>query len=329
MSRRTWLAAGAGAVALAALRAERSYAAAVAADPRAADLAEVEPREVLQVPSGDAVLHVEVHGPEGAPTVVLSHGWTCSTRFWVKQLRSLASDLRVVVYDQRGHARSTGAPSSFSVDALGDDLQAVLEAVLADGEQAVLVGHSMGAMSVAAWAGRHPDEVQRRASAALLLSTGVDRLSRESTFLPLPARLAPLQAHVQGRILGSGGPLPGRTTVLLTKWFSVSPLATPAEVDLCAQLMRSADPRSRARWSRVMGDLDLLDALAHLTVPTTVVVGSADRLTPPVYAARVAAALPSLVELVELPGVGHMTPLEAPDTVEALVRTAVSERLAA
>lgn len=48
-------------------------------------------------------IHVELHGPEDAPAVVLAHGWTCNTRFWDAQIRDLAADHRVIAYDQRGH----------------------------------------------------------------------------------------------------------------------------------------------------------------------------------------------------------------------------------
>ncbi|WP_158102180.1 alpha/beta fold hydrolase, partial [Streptomyces glaucescens] len=100
-----------------------------------------------------ARLHVEVHGPESAPPVVLIHGWTCSTAFWAAQIRALAAGHRVIAYDQRGHGRSP-ASRSCSTDALADDLEAVLAATLAPGEKAVLAGHSMGGMTVLAAAGR-------------------------------------------------------------------------------------------------------------------------------------------------------------------------------
>ena len=331
MSRPLWLGVGAGAVALAALRAERRYAAAVAADPCAAELSPVDPVEARRVAVDGAELHVEVHGRADGPTVVLVHGWTCTAGFWTRQLRALADEVRVVTYDLRGHGRSTGEPASFGPDALAGDLQAVLDATLPEGERALLVGHSMGAMTIAAWAGRHPDEVPRRASAAVLLSTGVHRLSLDSAFLPLPARYAVHQGLLQATLLGSAAPLVGPLSLHSrgTRWLAFSPSASPAVVDRGTRDQRAMRPAARAAWARAMGDLDLRHDLASLTVPTTVVVGERDRLTPPVYAERLAALLPDCVELVRLPDVGHMTPLEAPDEVVELVRSALTERIAA
>ena len=106
-------------------------------------------RELTTLSTDGARLHVEVHGPERAPAVVLAHGWTCSTAFWAAQIRELSADHRVVAYDQRGHGRTPASPVC-STDALADDLEAVLTATLAPGEQAVVAGHSMGGMTVMA-----------------------------------------------------------------------------------------------------------------------------------------------------------------------------------
>lgn len=316
-------------VGLALREAERRYAAAVATDPLADAVAPVTPDETRTVTSSDGTrLHVELTGPPDAPVVVLVHGWTAASAAWAPQVRALQRDHRVVTFDLRGHGRSDGDGASFCTDVLGDDLQAVLEAVLGAGERAVLVGHSMGAMAVVAWAGRHPAEVERRASAAVLLNTGVDRLSWDATFLPGTGRLS---GRAQRDLLARPDALVGPVS-LTAAWLRHLAFArgcSPAALDLSTRLMRQTDRHHRSAWALVMGDLHLLEEARSLTVPTTVLTSDLDRLTPPVYGRRLAEQLPQLVELVELPGVGHMSPLEAPDEVAALIRTAARERAAA
>jgi hypothetical protein len=70
----------------------------------------------------------------------------------------------------------------------------------------------------------------------------------------------------------------------------------------------------------VLGVLDLDAGVRGLSVPAIVVGGTADRLTPMVHSHRLAAALPRCVELVELAGMGHMTPVEAPEAVTGKLR---------
>ncbi|TXS55581.1 alpha/beta fold hydrolase, partial [Streptomyces sp. t39] len=140
-------------------------------------------RELAAVSADGSRIHVEVHGPEGAPTVVLAHGWTCSTHFWAAQIRDLARDHRVIAYDQRGHGRTPLA--DVGTERLADDLEAVLTAVLAPGEKAVVAGHSMGGMTMMAAASR--PAFREHTAAALLCSTGSARLVDESLVLPMRA----------------------------------------------------------------------------------------------------------------------------------------------
>jgi pimeloyl-ACP methyl ester carboxylesterase len=69
-----------------------------------------------------------------------------------------------------------------------------------------------------------------------------------------------------------------------------------------------------------MAEMDLWHALESLVVPTTVITGSADKMTPPPLAHRLAHTLPDLADLIELPGIGHMAPIEAPEKVNAAIR---------
>ncbi|MGW2045135.1 alpha/beta fold hydrolase [Streptomyces sp. NPDC001858] len=287
-------------------------------------------RELTAVSADGTPLHVEIHGPErgpehapeAAPAVVLAHGWTCSTAFWAAQIRDLAVDHRVIAYDQRGHGRTPASPVC-STDALADDLEAVLDATLAPGEKAVIAGHSMGGMTVLAAAAR--GGFREHAVAVLLCSTGASRLVAESTVVPLrPGRL---RTWLTRRVLGSRAPL-GPVTPLarrILKYATMGAGSAPHLVDACARIVHACPRKVRHAWSQVLSLLDLDHSVRELRVPTAVLVGTGDRLTPPVHAHRIAAALPLSLGVTELPGLGHMTPVEAPDLVNRRIRELVTQ----
>ncbi|MGW3492574.1 alpha/beta fold hydrolase [Streptomyces sp. NPDC001020] len=278
-------------------------------------------RELTVVSADGARLHAEVHGPDGAPPVVLAHGWTCSTAFWAAQIRDLAVDHRVIAYDQRGHGRSP-ASARCSADALADDLEAVLAATLAPGERAVIGGHSMGGMAVLAAAGR--PRFRAHTAAVLLCSTGSTRLVAEARVVPMRAGRA--RTWLTARILGSRLPLGPVTPVAksVLKWATMGVGSAPEMVEACARVVHACPRDVRHAWSYVLETLDLDHGTGELTMPTEVVVGTADRLTPPVHARALAAALPNCVGSTELFGLGHMTPVEAPDLVTGRIRHLVT-----
>ncbi|MEU7279219.1 alpha/beta hydrolase [Streptomyces sp. NPDC045431] len=282
---------------------------------------------MIRVTSADgSSLHVEVYGADGAPAVVLAHGWTCSTEFWAAQIRDLSADHRVIVYDQRGHGRTPAVGrDGYSTDALADDLEAVLAATLAPGEKAVLAGHSMGGMTLMAAAAR--PGVRERAAAVLLCSTGASRLVAESLVLPL--RAGRLRTRLTRAVLGVRAPF-GPVTPLskaILKYGTMGPGSSPAAVAECARIVHACPRAVRVAWSHVLAELDVEPGVRELTAPTVVLVGAADRLTPPVHARAIAAALPRCVGFDELVGVGHMTPVEAPDAVTARIRALVTTYL--
>ncbi|MFE9886364.1 alpha/beta fold hydrolase [Streptomyces scopuliridis] len=290
-------------------------------------------RELTAVSADGTRIHVEVHGDDGRPAVVLAHGWTCSIRFWAAQLADLAADHRVIVYDQRGHGR-TAAPAShsgYSTDALADDLEAVLATTLEPGERAVLAGHSMGGMTLMA-AARRP-VFREHAAAVLLCSTGSSRLIPEARVVPMrPGRT---RTWISRRVLGARAPL-GPVTPLskrILRYGTMGPGAAPDRVAECARIVHACPRPVRVAWAHVLGALDLDAEVRELRVPTAVIVGSDDRLTPPAPARAMAAALPDRAALsdpaglIELTGVGHMTPVEAPEAVTGAIRSLVGTYL--
>nr|WSX21021.1 alpha/beta hydrolase [Streptomyces tubercidicus] len=285
------------------------------------------PRTTRTITSADgARVYTEAHGPESAPAIVLAHGWTCSTAFWAPVVRDLATDHKVIVYDQRGHGRSPATgPAGHSTHALADDLVAVLEATLTTDERAVLGGHSMGGMTIMAAAER--PQLRERAAAALLCSTASAGLPAESTVFPLRSPQGRRRAH--GLMLRSRAPLGpiSPLTRRALKYATMGPGATAEQIEACVRIVHGCPSGVRARWGAVLDSLELTGGAGRLELPTAVLAGTADRLTPLVQARRLASVLPDFRGLTELPGRGHMTPIEDPGAVSGRLRDLVRDHL--
>jgi pimeloyl-ACP methyl ester carboxylesterase len=291
------------------------------------------PETRLRVPSADGTqINVEVHGPTGAPTVVLIHGWTCSIAFWapvIRTLRTGAPGLRVVAYDQRGHGASE-APGKgrYSVQILVQDLTAVLDATLEPGERAVLVGHSMGGMTIMA-AGAD-ESILARTAGVVLCSTGYRNLPGSSTVVPGLKRLPKANRAAHRFLLRSAMPLGPATPIsrAMLKRTALGPKSDKHLQNVNARIILACRPKPRSAWGAVLTELDVFEQVGKLDVPTSLVFGSSDRLTPPgAHAQSIAAVLPRFEGLTTLTGLGHMTPMEAPDVVVSLVRKHVQPLL--
>lgn len=260
-------------------------------------------------------LDAQVHGPdEAAGTVVLLHGYQLSQRLWARQvdaLRARRPDLRVVTYDHRGHGRSGRTPAErASLAQLGRDLHRVVE-TLADGP-VVLAGHSMGGMTVMAYAEQHPDHLRDRVAGVGLLATSAGRLAENDFGVhPRVAALAhvavPRLQHWAHRRVERGGaqpPSPGTRFLLFGRG------AHRDDVRRTQQVLDATPAATAAHFYPTFGGHDRLHALAHLAeVPVLVATGDRDRLTPLAHARAIAEALPH-ADLVVYPGSGHMVMLE-------------------
>lgn len=262
-----------------------------------------------------ANLAVTVAG-EG-PTVVLSHCWTGAREIWAPVAHRLVRrGFQVVLYDQRGHGSSTIGTDGLGVERLGEDLRAVLDAV--DARDAVLAGHSMGGMTIMALALRHADVLHERARALVLVSTKAERLGDgRNEALNLRIVASPLIERLMrtryGYLLVRDYVGPQRRLVPM--------LRTRDSFVACAAPTRHA-------LLGAMHAMDLRDGLPHVKLPTTVVVGGHDELTPRRGAEEIVALVPD-AQLEVLPESGHMLPLENPDAIaDLIVRAAVAPQVA-
>jgi pimeloyl-ACP methyl ester carboxylesterase len=324
-----WGAAAGGAGALAAgIALQRRFMTRIAADPEREALSDPPQGRPLRITSADGTeLHAEIFGPDQQPTVVLAHGWTENLEYWTYQIRGLSErGLRVVAYDLRGHGDSERAKDDdYSIARFGEDLEAVLQTALPEGQRAILVGHSLGAMAIAGWAEHH--DVRRRAAAAALINTGVGDLIAEQLLVPVPgiAQAINKTVAVHG-FLGSRAPLPRFSTPLTAaaiRYVAFGPEASPAQVAFYERMLIACPPDVRANVGIALSELELTDALPRLEIPTTVIAGDKDRLTPAAHARRIAEALPQLERLMVLEQTGHMAPLERHrEVTEEIVRLA-------
>jgi len=266
-------------------------------------------------------LHAEVVG-DGPVGVVLAHGWSGDGRIWgpvVDELAgSLAGRARVVRYDHRGHGRSDPAPpQTMNLDQLADDLAAVVAALAPQGPL-VLAGHSMGGMTIMALAERHPAVVERVRGVAMI-STASGGLAGHS--MGLSPRAARLVRRIEKRLHSSrywqqrstiGMP---RVVGPVMRWLTLGPGADARARRLTTASISSCRPVTMSGFRQTLDEHERDAALAAFAeIPTVVLVGSRDKLTPVHSARRIVQALPS-ADLTIYPEAGHMLPVERVDAV--------------
>jgi non-heme chloroperoxidase len=270
---------------------------------------------ILRTPDGAqlAVWDLAGDGPD-APVVVLPHCWGCSHEIWLPVTRRLRDQgHRVVLYDQRGHGASTRGTAPLEIETLAHDLAQVLEAQ--DVSHAVLAGHSMGGMTIMSLATHRPEVMKERARAAVLVATSAHDPRGQS--FPQAARLASalISSPIVTRSMRSAN---GHRFVRGA--FGVDPVHS--HMVLTRDLFAGCDPSVRGGWLEAMTTVNLLEGIAGMEVPTTVMVGSRDTLTVPARASVIASTI-SGARLVTLPDRGHMLPLEDPDAVADEILRAV------
>jgi len=232
---------------------------------------------------------------------------------WVPVARRLlAVGHRVVLYDQRGHGASTVGGQPVSVARLGDDLAAVLDHL--DVRDAVLAGHSMGGMTVMAFACGHAGALRERVRGLALVGTAAHGLAtrgRERFWRMV------LWRDLVDRVLAHPGV--GRAVVRGT--FGADPRR--AHVEATRALFVATRSDVRRQCVAAIGEMDLRAALRAVDVPSVVVLGTRDTLIVNSLTRSIAEHVAGAAVVVELPGAGHMLPFERPDEVVAAIRRLV------
>ncbi|MFG2044744.1 alpha/beta fold hydrolase [Dactylosporangium sp. NPDC048998] len=258
-------------------------------------------------------------------TVVLLHGWTLDSRLWRQQIADLPTRLgapiRLLAFDLRGHGRSSAIRGAdATLEQLGDDLAEVIEQLVPHGP-IVLAGHSLGGMAIMEYAHRHAAEFARRVVGVVLVSTSAEGSSRTSYGLsPRLARVMRiLEVQGAGLLARSGAWRPHRRLMPLlapgVRWLVFGHRVDTSWVALTASMVGNA-PLCAIGGFRPSVDLHhrVESLVAMRGLPVAVLVGSMDRLTPPICSETIVRELPD-AELQICDEAGHMLPIERPDAV--------------
>jgi pimeloyl-ACP methyl ester carboxylesterase len=271
--------------------------------------------------------------PSEAPlTVIFTHGFSLEMASWHYQWRDLSgrdAPGRLVFWDLRGHGRSGPSASGHStIEWLGRDLRRIIEETAGDGP-VVLVGHSMGGMTIMALAEAHPELFGSRIQGIALLSTSAGKVAETLLRVPAPlARtfraMAPRAATALGRqatVIEHGRRVGSDVSFLFTRRVAFGSDVGPALVEFVERMLAATPFEVIADFLPTFVEHDKLDALSALHgIETLVVVGDRDRITPVDHSRDIAEKLPH-AELVIVPSAGHMVMLERPSLVNLHIRT--------
>lgn len=242
-----------------------------------------------------------------APILVLLHGFPLSREMWVEQLATIGCSYRVIAPDLRGHGESESPDGAYTMDEMADDVVELLDRLEVK-QPVVLGGLSMGGYVALSLVLRHPGRVR----GLMLFDTRAAADSPEAAKGREEMALAVLREGSARWMIETMVPrLFGKTT--LEKH--------PQRVEPMLAVMERTSPKGIAGALRGMAiRADRRGDLARITVPTLVLVGADDVISPPSEARELAAAIPH-ARLEVIPAAGHLSPYENPAAAnDAIVR---------
>ncbi len=276
---------------------------------------------------GGVRLEWEQFGPDDAPTILLSHGWSLTHDTWYYQKKALAGEFRVIVWDMRGMGRSGTPPDGdYSMEALIDDLAAVFDATDAGRHPlgCVLAGHSVGAMLLPLFAHAFPAHMARVRGLALVGGTDTPMLETmwgRSVLVPMRSWFWEPFARAMIRV-----PRAFEAFARLCRQMGCVHAAlmfgthvghdSRGQDDLLAWRCASFSMRAAGAGALACFAFDARAAMKDIPVPTLLLAGLSDRNTPPDIQRAMAARLrqPQLVLIEEC---GHLGLLECHAEISA------------
>ncbi len=250
----------------------------------------------------DHTMHVVTQGD--GPPLLFVHGFPLDHTMWSAQIDHFAKTHTVIAPDLRGFGQSEVVDGPVTMQTYADDLAALLDAMNIT-DPVHLCGLSMGGYIAWAFVERYRD----RLASLILCDT---RATADNTAAQKTRELTAL------RVLKEGSDF--LASDLIDKLFvKQTREQRPEIIEQTKQVIRSTDPTTIAASSRAMGARpDVSDRLPSIDLPTLILVGEHDAISPPSEMRDIATAMPHAT-YVEIKAAGHMSPLERPEPVNAAI----------
>ncbi len=245
------------------------------------------------VDAAGARLFYRFDGPEDRPVLVLSNSLGTNLGMWEPQLLAFSERFRLLRYDSRGHGQSDAPPGPYTIELLGRDVLALLDALGL--ERVSFCGLSKGGM-VGQWLGVNAGErLDRLVLANTSAHTGAPEVWSN--------RIATVQAEGMAAIVPA----------LIDRWFTKGfQEQAPETVARIAAMLRTTDPEGYAAACAAVRDMDQREAIRAIQVPTLVIAGRHDLATPPDHAELIAASIPGArLALIDAAHLGNVEAAEA------------------
>lgn len=242
--------------------------------------------------NGSKLYYVDV-GPPSRPTVVLIHGFPFSSEMWGSQIEALKRSYRLIAFDLRGQGRSAAGDGQFPLEFLVDDLVALLDKLRV--ERAIFCGLSMGGYVSLRAIERNTDRV----SGLILCDTKSEADTNEGKL----ARAATIKAINKDGVKNFA-------RRFLKDAFSSASLSDSRLVSAATKIISKNKPLGlRGTLLALAGRTDTTSFLPKIKVPTLILVGEADRITPPDFSQRMHSSIQDS-ELHLVANAGHLSNME-------------------
>ncbi|MFC6691616.1 3-oxoadipate enol-lactonase [Pseudomonas lini] len=221
----------------------------------------------VQLAEGE--LHYQIQGPQldgpiEAPVLVLSNSLGTDLHMWDAQIPAFTEHFRVLRFDTRGHGQSLVTPGPYSIEQLGRDVLALLDALHI--ERAHFCGLSMGGL-IGQWLGINAGQRLNK----LIVCNTAAKIGDPSVWNP----------RIETVLRDGTEAMVALRDASIARWFTADSEANPEVVKRITDMLAATSPEGYAANCAAVRDADFRDQLSSIQVPLLVIAGTEDAVTPP------------------------------------------------